>query len=113
MNFSEEKKGEIFIEKINLKRPSAKEAGEFKTLLLSKINNSTKKILIDLSDCEYMNSSFLGTIIFIYKTLSESGGQLKLVTSNTDIKILLEITGVDKLIEAYGTKKEALKSFKV
>ncbi len=112
MNFSSEVKGDILIEKLNLKRPSTKEAGELKTLLLDKINNGAKKVLIDLSSCEYMNSSFLGTIIFIYKTLSESGGQLKLVTSQTDIKILLEITGVEKFIEAYETKKKALNSFK-
>ena len=87
MNFSSEEKSGILIEKLNLKRPSTKEAGELKKLLLDKINNGTKKILIDLNSCEYMNSSFLGTIIFIYKKLSESDGQLKLVTSQTEIKI--------------------------
>lgn len=112
MSFISEEKGDVLIEKLNLKRPGTKEAGELKSLLLDKISNGTKKILIDLNSCEYMNSSFLGTIIFIYKRLSESGGQLKLVASQTEIKILLEITGVDKFIEAYGTKREALKSFK-
>ena len=107
---SEEKKG-IIIETVILKRAIASEAEEFKLHFLNNIKPKIKNYIIDLSRCEYMDSSFLGSIIFIYKKISESGCNLKLVVKTQDIKILLEITSINKFIDIYETRSEAIKNF--
>jgi anti-anti-sigma factor len=111
MNHSSEKKNGILIEKLNLKRATTKDAEEYRKHLLNEIDGGAKKIIIDLSSCEFMDSSFLGSIIAIFKKLSESGGELKLIVTQQDIRILLEITSINKFIEVYETKKEAISSF--
>ena len=111
MFLSSEKKNNILIKKVNLKRATAKEAEEFKKLILNEIDKGVKKIIIDLSKCQFMDSSFLGSIIAIYKKLSESFGELKLVVSHPDIKILLEITSINKFIDIFETRKDTLNSF--
>lgn len=112
MTFHSEKKNNIIIVTVNLKRATNTTAEKFKLNFLNNIKNEHKKYLIDLSQCEYMDSSFLGSIIFIYKKISTSGGELKLVAPHQDIKILLEITSVNKFVDVYETKKDALMSFR-
>ena len=111
MIFNSEFKNKIVIVTVNLKRATNTVAEEFKSNFLKNIKNENKRYLIDLSRCEYMDSSFLGSIIFIYKKVSESEGELKLVAPNQDIKILLEITSVNKFVNVYETKTAAIKSF--
>jgi anti-anti-sigma factor len=112
MAFHLEEKNNIIIVTVNLKRATNTVAEKFKLDFLDNITNEHKKYLIDLSQCDYMDSSFLGSIIFIYKRISEYDGKLKLVVQNRDIKILLEITSVNKFVDVYETKKEALLSFR-
>ncbi len=111
MTFHLEEKNNIIIIAVNLKRATNTIAEKFKLNFLKNVKNEHKEYLIDLSQCEYMDSSFLGSIIFIYKNISESGGELKLVAPHQDIKILLEITSVNKFVEVYDTKTAAIKSF--
>ena len=111
MIFSSEIKNNIVIEYVNLKRATTNEAEKFKTHFLNNVNNKVKRYIIDLSQCDYMDSSFLGSIIFVYKKISESGGELKVIAPHQDIKILLEITSVNKFVDVLETKSEALKRF--
>ena len=111
MTFHSEEKNNIIIATVNLKRATNTVAEKFKLNYLKNIKNEHKKYLIDLSQCEYMDSSFLGSIIFIYKKISEAGGELKLVAPNQDIKILLEITSVNKFVDVYDKKSDAIRSF--
>lgn len=111
MIFSTEIKNNIVIEYVNLKRATTNEAEKFKTHFLNNLNNKVKRYIIDLSQCDYMDSSFLGSIIFVYKKISESGGELKVIAPHQDIKILLEITSVNKFVDVLETKSEALKRF--
>ena len=111
MIFNSEVKNKIIIVTVNLKRATNAVAEEFKLDFLKNVNNSHKRYLIDLTKCEYMDSSFLGSIIFIYKKISESEGELKLVAPHQDIRILLEITSVNKFVNVYETKTAAIKSF--
>lgn len=111
MIFSSEKKNNIIIETVNLKRATTTKAEEFKLNFLNDIKDGVTRYIIDLSKCEYMDSSFLGSIIFIYKKISESQGELKLVASHQDIKILMEITSINKFVNVYDTKASAIKSF--
>lgn len=111
MIFSSEIKNNIIIETVNLKRASTNEAEKFRSHFLNNLNGKVKGYIIDLTACEYMDSSFLGSIIFIYKKISESGRELKLVVLHQDIKILLEITSVNKFVGIFETKKAAIKSF--
>ena len=112
MPFHSEEKNNIIIVTVNLKRATTTVAEKFKLDFVKKIKNDHKKYLIDLSNCEYMDSSFLGSIIFIYKKVSEFDGELKLVAPYQDIKILLELTSVNKFVDIYETKKDALLSFR-
>jgi anti-sigma B factor antagonist len=111
MNFSKETTGDVLIEKINIKRATAAEAEEFRDILLNDIQNGWRKIVIDFENNSFIDSSFLGTIVTVLRTLSKLGGDLKVSCIHGDVKNILEITGSFRVLSAFNTKEEAVLSF--
>ncbi|HAB51350.1 MAG: hypothetical protein A2315_06510 [Ignavibacteria bacterium RIFOXYB2_FULL_35_12] len=113
MSFFSEKINEIVIEVVNINRATFKEADEFKKLLDKDIDKGHFKIIVDLSNCTFMDSTFLSTIVTALKKVSKIGGNLKLVGVHSETQALLELTGTIKVFEIYETKDEAIKSYSV
>ncbi|MFO7445201.1 MAG: STAS domain-containing protein [Ignavibacteriaceae bacterium] len=110
-NFSREVTGDIVVHSVNINRATMKEAGEFKQALLKDINGGQKKLIIDLSKCEFMDSSFLGSLIMSCKEAEKHGSILKIAGVHSDAQVILEITGTSKIFDQYKNKNEAIKSF--
>jgi anti-sigma B factor antagonist len=111
MKFSKELYNDVVVETINLKRGTYREAADFKEALEKEIERGWKKIIVDLDKCEFMDSTFLGALINGLKKATEKGGKIKLASVHSDARILLEITGTDKIFEIFQTKQGALDSF--
>jgi anti-anti-sigma factor len=79
MDFVQEKQGTIVIEIVNLTRATLKEAEEFKKILSRDIELGWKNIIVDLTDCEFIDSTFLGALVITLKKITGLGGNLKLV----------------------------------
>ncbi|UCG62794.1 MAG: STAS domain-containing protein [Candidatus Zixiibacteriota bacterium] len=76
------------------------------------IEQDKKKVVIDLSQVDWMNSTGLGILISGYTTLRNTNGELKLANVTEKIQSLLTITKLVTVFEAYDTVDEAVKSFK-
>lgn len=111
MNFEKEIKEDIVIEKVNLKRATYKEAEEFRNIVQSDIEAGWQKIIIDMKDCEFMDSSFLGVLVISLKQLQKSKGSLKLASIHDDAQVILDITRISDIFNIYPDKEEAIKSF--
>jgi anti-anti-sigma factor len=55
------------------------DAEEFKKILFKDIQTGWRKIIIDLTECKFIDSTFLGTIVIALKKITELGGKLRLV----------------------------------
>ena len=111
MGFFEEKQGDILIEIVQLTRATLKEAQEFKEICLKDIQNGWKKIIIDLSFCEFIDSTFLGSLVVCLKRVNELGGGLRLIGFHSNVNSLFELTGLNRVFLSFKTKEEALNSF--
>jgi anti-sigma B factor antagonist len=76
------------------------------------IEQDKKKVVIDLSQVDWMNSTGLGILISGYTTLRNTEGELKLANVTDKIQSLLTITKLVTVFEAYDTVEDAVKSFK-
>lgn len=65
-------------------------------------------IILDFGDCEYIDSSGLGVVISIYKRSLMEGGTTILARLNNDVKKVLTITSLDKVLRIKDTIEEAL-----
>jgi anti-anti-sigma factor len=79
MEFIKEIHNNILIEIVNLERATLKEAEQFKLILVKDIEEGNKNIIVDLNNCEFIDSTFLGALVVSLKKTTALGGDLKLV----------------------------------
>ncbi len=110
-DFSREVVGDVLIEKVNFSRATFKEAGLFKDRLVFDILKNNLKIIIDLSSCEYIDSTFLGALVVVLKKMAERGGEIKYIIPQPSALYLFKITGLYGVLNLYRNKEEAIQSF--
>lgn len=111
MFLAEEKIADILIEIVNLDRATLREAEKFKELLTLNIEQGERKIIVDLSACEFIDSSFLGALVHVLKKIVKSGGDLKLVGFKPAVRSMFELTRMFRVFETYSNLKEAVESY--
>lgn len=75
------------------------------------INQGKTKVVVDLSQVKWMNSSGLGTMMGCLTSLKNSQGDLKLSGVTEKVKSLFMITKLITLFETYDTYEDAAKAF--
>ncbi len=70
-----------------------------------------KKILLNLGDVAYVDSSGIGELVSSYTTTSNKGGQLKLLNLTKKIQDLLMITKLLTVFETFDKEDEGIASF--
>ena len=111
MDFTKEKYNDVLVEVVNISRATLKEAEEFKLTLLQDIEEGAKKIVVDISECEFIDSTFLGALVVSLKKITSLGGDLRLVGFQPSVHSMFELTRMYRVFESYKTKEEAIKSF--
>ena len=101
----------VRIEKVNLVRATMNEAQEIKYNILEDAL-VFKKIIVDLSDCEYIDSTFFGALVYSYKQIKEKGGNIKLVISNSFMRRTFILGDIEKVFEVYDSLREAMNAYK-
>jgi anti-sigma B factor antagonist len=76
------------------------------------LNRDMRKVVIDLKDVDWMNSTGLGILISGYTTLRNNNGSLKLANLTEKIQSLLTITKLVTVFESYDSVEEAVRTFK-
>jgi anti-sigma B factor antagonist len=61
-----------------------------------------KRIVLDLTDLGYMDSSGLGSIIGLYVSAKSAGGRLEVINLSARVRQLFSITNVLSLFEVCG-----------
>ena len=74
--------------------------------------NAAKKLVIDLSEVEYVDSSGLATLVEVLKKNKTQGGKLGLSGLSDKVRSLFEITKLDKLFLISPTQDEAVSRVK-
>jgi anti-sigma B factor antagonist len=75
-------------------------------------SKGSKKVLVNLAEVSYIDSSAIGELISGYSTLSKVGGQLKLTGLSKRVKDLLLITKNYTIFDIQDDEAAAVGSFK-
>jgi anti-sigma B factor antagonist len=75
------------------------------------LKNGGKKIILNLADVNYIDSSGIGELVSTYTTVTNNGGQLKLLNLTKKIQELLAITKLLTVFQVYDNEPAALASF--
>ncbi len=107
----EEKIGDVLVEIINLDRATLNEAEELKDNISKRMAEGYRKIIIDLSACDFVDSTFLGVLVGALKKITKLGGDLKIVGFRPAVKSMFELTRLFRIFETYTDLQDAIKSF--
>ncbi len=102
--------GVIIIE-VNLIRSTMLEANEFKKLIKEEISSGHNKLIIDLSKCDYIDSTFFGALIMASGMMNDIGYKLRVVKPAMVEEYIFAFTDYRKVFDIYKTREEAIKSF--
>ncbi len=92
-------------------RSTMLEANEFKKLIKEEISSGHNKLVVDLSKCEYVDSTFFGAIMMTFGMMTDKGYKLKVVKPTISGEDIFTSTNTLRLFDLYKTREEALKSF--
>jgi len=70
-----------------------------------------KKILLNLGDVTYIDSSGIGELVSGFTTVANSGGTLKLLSLTKRVKDLLQITKLYTVFDVHEDEAHAVRSF--
>ena len=75
------------------------------------VGKNQKKILLNLGEVSYIDSSGIGELVSGFTTVTNSGGQLKLLNLNKRVKDLLQITKLYTVFDVHEDEAGAIRSF--
>jgi anti-sigma B factor antagonist len=76
------------------------------------IDKGHRKILINLFDVDYIDSSGIGELVSGYTTVRTAGGELKLLNLTRRVHDILQITRLFTVFDVQSDEEAALRSFR-
>ena len=83
-------------------------APELKSALSEAIESGHTRIVVDLTDTTFLDSTALGVLIGAVKRLRSRDGRLTIVNVDDNIAKTFEITGLDQIFPISATRAEAV-----
>jgi anti-anti-sigma factor len=105
------KQGEVFIIKLITSRALTQDTHDFTNLLMNIINTPYLKLIIDLSECEFIDSTFIGAMVMANKIVSANEGQIKLIIVKENVLKIFEDMRLDKIFLILNNLEEQLNNF--
>ena len=75
------------------------------------LSKGSRKILLNLGDVSYIDSSGIGELVSGFTTVTNQGGQLKLLNLTKRVRDLLQITKLYTVFDVHDDEAAAVRSF--
>jgi anti-sigma B factor antagonist len=76
------------------------------------VEESHYRIVLNLADVDYIDSSGIGELVSAYTAVRNKGGELKLLHLTKKVHDLLQITKLFTVFEVYSDEPSAIRSFR-
>lgn len=92
-------------------RADSEGAVQLDDVLQSSLENNNFKLVLEMSQVQYINSATLRTLADVITRSQEHNGDLKLAALQPKVKRVLQIVGFDKFSSIYDTIESAIADF--
>jgi anti-anti-sigma factor len=86
-------------------------APELRELLKAVIEKGARKILVDMRNVSFIDSSCLGVLVNAHKLVLTKGAVVKFAQPNEQVRKIFELTRIDKHLAFYAAMEDAVISF--
>jgi anti-anti-sigma factor len=88
-------------------RVDANSAGDVQRCAEERIERGERRLVFDLGETEYFSSAGLRVLLVAAKRLNELGGSAAVAAPRPQVRRVLEVTALNKVIRICATLKEA------
>lgn len=85
-------------------------APKLREFLSDVIATGSNRIVVNLEDTSFMDSSGLGALIGCLKAARQAGGDLRIASVQKQVNMVLHLTSMDKVLTAYASPEEAFRN---
>src|SRR5829696_2053539 len=85
-------------------------APELREALADALGDPTMPVLVDLSDCNFIDSTGLSLLVEAKRRLSEESRPFGVCCPDADVRRLLELTGIDRAVGLFDSRDEAVEA---
>ncbi|MCK5458086.1 MAG: STAS domain-containing protein, partial [Melioribacteraceae bacterium] len=78
---------------------------EFTILLYEDLN----KLVVDMSEVEYCDSSGLSSLLLAFRILQSQEGHIRIAAPQKSVRTLIQISQLDRILPIYDSVEEAVK----
>lgn len=86
-------------------------AAAVKRQLADLVSAGNRRLVIDLHEVSFIDSSGLSTLVSALKLARQAGGDLRLARPNEQARVLLELTTLDRVLRPFATVEEATSGY--
>ena len=110
MEITEDKRGEIYILKLNGRLDSIT-SHKLEEKFLSLLNKDEKKVVVNCSQLNYISSAGLRVLLMVSKRLRSTDGKIVLASLQDQVKEVFDIAGFSSIFTIFHSQEEAIKWF--
>jgi anti-sigma B factor antagonist len=99
---------ETTVMKVNLNRAVFEYAESFKSYFNNEQTLNNNNYIIDLSNALFLDSTFLGAIIYSIKMANSRGADLSIIMDLNEVTILAQLKNLNKIMTIYQSLEEAI-----
>jgi anti-sigma B factor antagonist len=107
MKFEEAKAGDILILTVKADRVAADVVAGFKQGLADYVAHGNHKIVLDLGEVSFIDSSALGALISVLKLVG-GGGELALCSTQHAVASMFKLTRMNKVFRIFDSREDAI-----
>lgn len=111
MNLKIEDNGQVVLVVVKEERLDAHNSNHLKQELGRLFEEGKTKIVVDLKDVRFIDSSGLGALVSGFKNASARQAVLKLSSLQSQVKSMFELTRLHRVFDIYTTVDEAIEGF--
>ncbi|MGA2195628.1 MAG: STAS domain-containing protein [Bryobacteraceae bacterium] len=104
-------KGEVIIVVASGKLTMGEGASTLRTKIRELVASGSRRIVLNMADVSYMDSSGMGELIAAHTTVTTAGGEIKLLNLAKRVHDLLKLTKLYTVFEAFEDEAAAVASF--
>lgn len=82
-------------------------ARQMREILLGLVSDGTTRVVVDMTETTFLDSSGLGALIAGLKSARQAGGDLRIVGPTPAVTTVFELTNLDKVLRPRDSVEEA------
>lgn len=111
MNIKLEENGQVVLVVVKEERLDAHNSDHLKQELSRLFEEGKTRIVVDLKEVRFIDSSGLGALVSGFKNASSRQAGLKLSSLQNQVKSMFELTRLHRVFDIYATVDEAIEAF--